>query len=164
VVEIIKDRLSVGSIEDLNAIDLRMNAVLSACQTVHYRYMGWDRKKNKPDRASPEYLVMENDNLMSINWVDADDPHLFKWDGVKVFIRALDFIDKWFGKRHILVHCDKGKSRAPMVCMLYLAKRAGKISNGSYEDAAVDFLEIMPEIEPGLSIEGFVVNHWDDIK
>lgn len=162
--EIIKSRLSVGGIDDFNTIDLRVNAVLSACQTVHYRYMGWDRKKNKPDRASPEYLVMENGNLMSINWVDADDPKLFEWGGVDVFIQALDFIDKWWGKRHILVHCDKGKSRGPMVCLLYLAKRVRKISNNSYDEAAVDFLEIMQDIDPGLGIEGFVANHWDEIK
>lgn len=164
MVELIKGKLSVGNMEDMNAIDLRMNAVLSACQTIHYRYMGWDRGKNKPDRDNPNYLVMENDNLMSINWVDADSPKLFEWAGVEAFTRALDFIDKWIGKKPILVHCDKGKSRAPMVCLLYMAKRTQKISNVSYDEAVTDFLDIMPDMDPGLGIEDFVIKHWGEIK
>ena len=164
MVKLIKGRLFVGGMDDFHAANLAETAILSACQTVHYRYMGWDHKNHKPDRKSPEYIVMERENLMSINWVDADDPKLFEWAGVESFIRALDFIEKWIGKKLVLVHCDKGLSRAPIVCLLYMAKRAGKISNDSYDEAGTDFIEIMPEIEPGLGIDGFVAEHWSEIK
>lgn len=155
-------RLYVGDIKDNNTVNETEWAVVHATQTAHYAIFGWDRGNKKPDKSHPSYIVYEKDNHMSLNWVDGAS-FLYKWSGPQLFIRILDFIEKWEKERNVLVHCDQGVSRSPTVCLLYLSKRKGSISNLSYEDAKKDFIKLYPDYNAG-GIGDYVKVEWNNIK
>lgn len=124
--------------------------------------MGWNWTTNKPPRDHPNYIMWEKENRLSLNWVDGP-AKLFEWSGPQTFIHVLDFIDKWIDKKKVLIHCDQGFSRSPMLGMLYLAKRRKTISNISYESAVQDFKKIYSMFQPG-GIGDYVNQHWSEIK
>ena len=136
-------------------------AVVHATQTVHYRLFNWNRTSNKPDKNHPNYIYYENENILSLNWVDGA-AYLYKWSGTETFIKILNFIDKWSGEKNILIHCDQGYSRSPSLCLLYLSKRLKLISNNSFEEARIEFEEIYPQYNPGGIAEYIRVN-WNNI-
>ena len=70
-----------------------------------------------------------------LNMIDPDTP-LFK---PPLFDSALSFIDRYFPTRKVLIHCNKGNSRAPSLALLYLAKRARVINSENYATATNDF-------------------------
>jgi predicted protein tyrosine phosphatase len=76
---------------------------------------------------------------------------------------TLDFIDDHIGSRQILIHCNEGRSRSPSLAMLYLAKRAGVITDASYSDAKSAFQELYPIYAPGRGIEAYLDDRWPDI-
>lgn len=155
-------RLYVGDINDTQNLDEGSWAVVHATQTVHYKFFGWNRTNNKPNRNHPNYISYEKDNHFSLNWVDGAS-YLYDWSGPATFIRVLDFIDKWIPERKILVHCDQGLSRSPILCLLFLAKRKASIPNISYIDAKNEFIKIYPAFNPG-GIGDYVNTNWDKIK
>lgn len=154
--------LFVGTIEDNNNLDENDWAVVHATQTIHYQIFGWNRTDNKPDKSHPNYILYENDNHLSLNWVDGP-AYLYKWSGPEVFIRILDFIDKWILEKKVLVHCDQGLSRSPSLCLLYLAKRKGFLTNTSYSAAKTEFIKFYPSFNPN-GIEKYINQNWMEIK
>jgi len=161
MITILNDNLHIGSLIDLTRINEEDWAVVHATQTVHYQIFGWDRRVNKPDKNHPNYIYYEKDNKLSLNWVDGA-AYLYNWSGVGTFIKILNFIDNWISKKNVLIHCDQGQSRSPTIGMLYLAKRAKKISNDSYSIAKNEFMEKCPHYSPG-GIGEYVRANWEEI-
>jgi len=159
--QLLDSNLYVGAIEDLSQINKNNWSILHATQTVHYKIFGWNRTTNKPNKNHPNYIYYEEENILSLNWVDGG-AHLYKWTGLDTFIKILNFIDKWITKRKVLVHCDKGYSRSPSICLLYLAKRREVISNESFLSAKEDFVKIYPNYNPG-GIGRYIRNNWNSI-
>jgi hypothetical protein len=77
---------------------------------------------------------------------------------------ALSFIDRYLPTRKVLIHCNKGKSRAPSLALLYLAKRLQVINSESYATAAKDFRTKFSGYQPGLGIQIYLTEHWTKIK
>jgi len=150
--------LYIGSRADLPQTNSQDWAFVHATQTIHYALMGWDRKQNKPNKKHPNYIIWEQGNTLSLNWVDGP-AHLYEWSGPAMFTKVLDFIDKWIGQRKVLINCDQGHSRAPTLGLLYLSKRAKSISNESFDSARNDFVKLYPNYLPK-GIGGFVNNKW----
>lgn len=162
MVRLLDTNLYVGNIEDISHINDDEWAVVHATQTIHYKIFNWNRTTNKPNKEHPNYIVYENNNRLSLNWVDGP-AHLYKWTGNDTFISILDFIDKWIGERKILVHCDQAFSRSPSVCLLYLAKRTTLIPSNSFVEAMNEFLKIYPQYSPG-GIGDYLKENWDLIS
>lgn len=158
----IHENLFIGNIDDYHNINLKDWAVVNATQSVHYTIMGWDRKYNKPPKDHPNYIKFIKDNRFSLNWVDGGS-HLYDWTGVATFNEILDFIDKWIVKGQVLIHCDQGVSRSPTLGLLYLAKRAETIPNGSFQEAYKDFIKIYPIYSPS-GIAEYVSANWEKLK
>lgn len=154
--------LFVGTLKDNNNLDKNDWAVVHATQTIHYQILGWNRTYNKPDKSHPNYIIYEEGPLLSLNWVDGP-AYLYKWGGIDVFIRVLDFIDKWIPEKKVLIHCDQGYSRSPSLCLLYLAKRKGFLPNSSYSAAKTEFIKLYPSFNPG-GIENYINQNWMEIK
>lgn len=154
--------LYVGNINDLMKINETEWAIVHATQTIHYKYFGWNRTTNKPNKNHPNYILYERDNHLSLNWVDGA-AYLYNWSGPETFIKVLDFIDKWIKTKKVLVHCDQGFSRSPTLCLLYLSKRTDKLSSTSYEEAKKAFINIFPEYNPG-GIGDYISKNWNLIK
>ncbi len=161
MIKLLDTEIYVGNMEDSKYIDNEEWAVVHATQTFHYSLFGWNRTTNKPDKKHPNYIYYENENTLSLNWVDGG-AYLYKWSGIETFIKIMDFIDKWIDKKKVLVHCDKGYSRSPSLCLLYLAKRNNRINNNSFDEARIEFEKIYPEYNPG-GIAEYIRTNWKDI-
>jgi len=134
-------------------------AVVNTAKTVHIAIMGWGQK---PPRDHPNYITLEDGQLLSFNWVDGP-ADMYKWSGAAAFIQALDFIDKWLPTKSVLINCDLGQSRSPTVALLYLAKRAKTINGASFESARQDFVKLYPGYAPS-GIADYVASRWGEIN
>ena len=121
---------------------------------------------SKPDRKSPYYVIHEEPQWISVNWVDADRPDFFNYQnqGVSVVKQVLAFIQKSLeeGKK-VLISCDQGQSRSPSIGMLYLAKVLHTIPDTSFSEAARAFVKKYPGYQPAPGISIFLKQHWDEI-
>ena len=109
-----------------------------------------------------DYLAFEEGQFLSFNWVDYA-ARMYEWSGPEAFIRALDFIDKWYESKNILISCDLGHSRSPTVALLYLSKRLRVIPDDSFASAHVAFQAIYPGYAPA-GIADYVAAHWAGIN
>lgn len=134
-------------------------AVVNTAKNVHCEILNWD---NRPPRDHPNYLVLERDQLLSFNWVDGP-AHLYNWSGSAAFVRALDFIDRWYHSKSVLIHCNQGQSRSPTVALLYLAKRLCIIPDSSFAAARAEFQLLYPSYNPA-GIADYVSSHWSEIN
>jgi len=153
-------RLIVG---DLNACRARIgaDAVVHACKhPCHQRSVGYTG--NLP-ASHPEYLVAQREHDLYANLVDMDRPLDHRFTG-PIMAAALDFIEGHDrAGRPVLVHCNEGRSRAPTVAMLYLAKRAGALPDDHLE-AAEEFRQRYPAYAPGPGVRAYLARHWHDIN
>lgn len=134
-------------------------AVVNTAKTIHCEIMGWGSVTPKDH---PNYLSFEKDQLLSFNWVDGGS-YLYKMSGPEAFTRALDFIDRWYASKKILINCDQGHSRSPTVALLYLSKRLHVISDESFTQAREEFQLFYPTYAPS-GIAEFVTSHWNEIN
>lgn len=148
----------VGTREDSRLRHDPSWAVVNTAKTVHVEVMGWG---NTPPRDHPHYLAFEDGQFLSFNWVDGP-ARMYDWSGPESFIRAMDFVDKWYETKSILINCDLGQSRSPSVALLYLAKRLHKIDSSSFSSARKEFQALYPAFSPG-GIGDYLTTHWNEI-
>jgi hypothetical protein len=130
--------------------------IVGASQIFHYYRLGW--KLGYPDKASLHYLIHEQSNYLTLNWVDGDK-RLFLWYDEQKFKQILDIIENKYKTKKVFIHCDLGESRGPSLTLLFLAKRLGIISNASFEDAKGDFLKLYPQYKPA-GIGDYLADLW----
>ena len=162
MIQIPETKLYIGTLQDsVNKAD-EYWAIVHATQTHHYKFFGWDQKTNKPNKNHIHYIVYERQNHMSLNWVDGY-AYLYNWSGPETFIKVLNFIDRWIPERNVLVYSDKGRTRAPTLALLYLAKRLKTIPGDSFMSAYDAFVRLYPGYLPG-GIGEYVSNKWASIR
>jgi len=161
MIELLDTKIFIGAKNALNRTNEQDWAVVHATQSIQYEIFGWNRKTNKPDKGHPNYIFYENNNKLSLNWVDGK-AYLYGWSGVETFKKVLNFIEKWNNQRKVLIHCDQGQSRAPTLGLLYLAKRLESIPNDSFKKAKKAFIEIYPNYLPS-GIGVYVEQNWNKI-
>jgi len=134
-------------------------AVVHACKDpCHRRAVGYSGRSLPSSHSN--YLVKEIDYHLYLNLVDPPKP-LFMMPS---FTSFMAFMDKHYGARQVLIHCNRGESRAPTLALLYLAKRTDLIPRDSYPSAARAFREnIFSGYQPGLGIQTWLTQHWLEI-
>jgi predicted protein tyrosine phosphatase len=144
--------VSVGNLDDLKFVDKSKYAIIHATKS------SWLSNKND--------VIFEKGDELFVNWVDAKDQKYFdyKGEGVSVFIKILDFIDKWAAIKKVFVHCDEGKSRSPSIIMVYMAKRLKLINNKDHVFAEREFTNLYPEYFANKGISDFLFKNWFKIK
>ncbi len=106
----------------------------------------------------PYYLVKEIENNLYLNMIDPPRP-LFM---MPLFANFMKFVSvHWDGGKNVLIHCNKGESRAPSLALLFLAKHVGAINNESYIKAKQEFINIYPYYTPGEGIQIYLNTNWD---
>lgn len=142
----------VGSKEDLRYTNEKDFAFVHATKTIFIR--------------GDNEVINEEGNHLYLNWVDAKESKYFDFnkEGVLVFIKVLDFIDKWVKSKNVFIHCDEGVSRSPTIAMVYMAKRTSSISNKDHVYAERDFGDIYEKYWAGKGISDFVFKNWFKIK
>jgi protein-tyrosine phosphatase len=132
-------------------------AVVHACKSpCHQKAVGY-KGNLPPDHA--HYLVLERGNDLFLNMIDPAKPLFMP----PLFERSLDFIEKHINIRKVLIHCNLGNSMSPSLALLYMAKRPRVISDESYPAAMKDFRSIFPEYEPGLGIQIYLSQNWNQL-
>ena len=132
--------------------------VVHACKfPCHQKAVGYHGNLSP---THPNYLVLERGTHLFLNMIDPDTP-LFK---PALFDSALSFIARYSPTRKVLIHCNKGNSRAPSLALLYLAKRVRVINSESYTTAAKVFRTEFPGYQPGRGIQLYLIEHWNQIK
>ncbi|KKM96278.1 hypothetical protein LCGC14_1179700 [marine sediment metagenome] len=161
----VTEKLFIGSDADCNyTLEISEQpefkwATIHACKTCHKKALGY---QGNMDKNSGLYLVFEKLDNLFLNIVDMQQPLLAHY-ALPIFTAALDFIERKIPQCDILIHCNKGLSRAPTIALLYLAKRLKTISNKSFNEAKQEFLKIIPSYEPCIGSEIFLTNHWEEI-
>ncbi|MFZ3152071.1 MAG: hypothetical protein WA116_10385 [Anaerolineaceae bacterium] len=161
MIQLPNTKVFIGSQDDCALTNDQYWAFVHAAQSSHYKYFGWNRTTNKPNKDHPNYIIFEKDNHLSLNWVDGA-AKLYDWSGVVTFIKILDFVEKWSVQRKVLIHCDQGRSRSPTLGLLFLAKRIKSIPNDSFGSARDEFIKIYPNYYPS-GIGDYVDQNWNEI-
>jgi hypothetical protein len=133
-------------------------AVVHACKSpCHQRAIGYT--KSLP-ASHPNYLVLIEGQNLFMNIIDPPIP-LFMPES---FANFLDFSEReWLSGRKLLIHCNKGESRAPSLALLFLAKCRAALSNDSYLSARAEFEQLYPEYNPGKGIQMYLSDHWREL-
>ena len=131
-------------------------AVVHACKNpCHCSFVGY---RGKLSQQHPNYLAFRRGYDLALNLIDPPTPLFMP----KSFSTFLDFAsDNHAEGRSILIHCNRGESRAPSLALLYLAKRVGALPNDSYANARNAFSPLYPSYLPGLGIQAYLSNNWN---
>ncbi len=161
----INDRLFIGSDADCNyrkdteELEEPQTATIHACKTCHQKALNY---KGNLDSNNGAYLVYEQLDNLFLNIVDMDTPLLHRYM-FEITKAALDFIERKIKQGPVIIHCNKGESRAPSFALMYLAKRSNVISNVSFFAATQDFLKLFPRYNPSPGLAIYLENHWEEI-
>lgn len=113
-----------------------------------------------PPKTNKEFLIAQRDQRLILNLVDSDSPKDFR---SVLFYEALDFIEQmlYAGNIKILLHSNRGVSRAPSIAMLYLAFRLEELPGTSFDDARQEFIKLYPHYDPSKGLREFLNDKWD---
>ena len=132
--------------------------VVHACKEPYHRQALGYTSRGAP-KNHPEYLIARRDNRLILNIVDADDPNYIPKE---IIDSSLDFIKNGLHQSHkVLVHCNRGESRAPGIGMLYLAINT-EILPKEFTEAEQSFRQIYPPYNPSGGMRGFLVRNWSN--
>lgn len=153
----ISERLYIGS----EAVCRTGNdewAIVHACKSpCHQQAVGY---RCNLSNLHPNYLELETDNDLYLNIIDPDRPLFMP----ETFSSFLDFaIRHWEQGKKILIHCNRGESRAPSLGLIFLAKYRNEISAESYMQAKAEFENLYPSYRPGLGIQTYLDGNWSEI-
>jgi len=129
-------------------------ALVHACKDpCHRKYVGYAGHLSK---GHPEYLAAEKDENLYMNIIDPPLP-LFQKESFSLFF---DFIDRHLHRKPVVIHCNKGESRAPSLALLVMAKRLKMIPDAGYVTARFAFQEKC-DYKPGAGISRFLEENWE---
>ena len=124
--------------------------VHAAKEPYHRAAVGYTGKGAPKGHA--EYLVAHRPGFVALNLVDAPDPEFIPAAAV---MAGVDAIAANIGQAKVLVHCNQGKSRSPMIALLYMCLHTGAFDDCDYDAAAARFAEIYPAFAPAAGMAGY---------
>ncbi len=128
-------------------------AIVHACKDpCHKDAVGYGRQL---DSAYADYLCREQDRHLYLNMIDPPVP-LFKRE---MFGRFFAFVDRQIAERPVVIHCNRGRSRAPSLTLLYMAKRMQLLPDTDYPSARAAFEQRFP-YDPCKGIETYLSTEW----
>lgn len=132
-------------------------AIVHACKEPHHRAMlGYSGRAAPKD--DPEYLFGIRGNRLMLNLIDAADP---AYVPKAIVDAAIAFMTANLGGgRHLLVHCNQGRSRSPTLAMLYLAPTLP----ADFEVAEKAFKKACTDYEPAVGMREFARQNWKDYQ
>lgn len=130
-------------------------SVVHACKSpCHQHAVGY---RGNLSSSHPNYLYLRRDSDLYLNIIDPPIP-LFPDTLFSVFMSFAR--ENWDCGETVLIHCNKGESRAPSLALIFLAKGLGAISNDGYANARADFVKLYPTYMPGKGIEKYLTDSW----
>lgn len=152
----IATNLFVGDQDDYKQFEgsSEFKFVQAAKEPWHRKALGYKGKSAPKDH--PEYLYAFRDSRLILNLVDASKKKYFQDE---IFQVAHSFIKSYKDTWKVLVHCNKGQSRAPGVVLYYLWKEGFVPSN--YREAVDGFSVLYPTFQPSDGLEGFLKEQFN---
>jgi hypothetical protein len=134
-------------------------AVVHACKIpCHQRAVGYQGSLHK---THSNYLALIEGSNLFMNIIDPPVP-LFMPASFTCF---LGFSDKhWLAGKKLLIHCNKGESRAPSLALLFLAKCRSALNKDSYQSARLQFEARFPNYNPGKGIQTYFAQKWNEMN
>jgi hypothetical protein len=152
------DRIYIGD-EATCQVGSAQLAVVHACKSpCHQQAVGY--RGNLPSHHF-NYLVLQRPHNLYLNIIDPPLP-LFK---IEIFARFLSFASEHHEHEgSLLIHCNRGESRAPTLALLLLSKHLKVIPSDSFSTAHAAFLSIYAGYRPGAGIQQFLTRNWDSVE
>lgn len=151
-------RLYVGNQLDEKKVSGKAGWAILHCakEPYHREMVGYSARSL--DRLDPEYLVALRTDRMALNMIDAPKPEFF---APKMVQAGLDFIRISLSDgKNVLVHCNQGGSRGPIMAMLYLAPAMPE----DFEAAEEALRALYPNYTPGAGFRAFAQAHWNEYR
>jgi hypothetical protein len=130
--------------------------IVHACKEPYHRaalgYTG--RAAHKDD---PEYLIAVRGSRLILNLVDVDDP---KYVPDEIVDTALKFIAESVATNRVLVHCNKGQSRSPVLAMLHMQSQLPR----EFEAAEEAFAKVYPPYGPAKGMRECARKRWEAVR
>lgn len=139
----ITDKIYVGTVQDYREADTSF-AFLSCAKHPVFVELGGSG------------LYKRRGNTLALNMIDVADPKYFN---VEQFTEAMRFIDE---HDKVLIFCNQGKSRSPVIAMLYLIK-SGVFKVNNLGAAYREMKKLYPRMQPTMGIIKFVGEHLNAI-
>ena len=157
-------RLWVGAQSDYDELNdgrpERSWAVVHACKEPFHRQALGYTSRGAPKEHEEYLMAVRAPDTFSqfpcliLNLVDADDP---AYVAKEIVDATLAFIDLHRKDRDILLHCNQGRSRSPVLAMLYLAPTLWD----EFGQAEATFKAcIYPDYDPAKGMREFAKEHW----
>lgn len=150
---VIDNRLAYADMDE--GCGVRGSANVHACKAPCFIGIRPDAK-GPPSPLAP--TTIERGNDLYLNMIDPDRP-LFR---LAMFQHYMDFVDRHFGRRPVIVHCKQGRSRSPSLVLLWLAKRTDVLPSHTYAAALAVFASRWP-CSPRAGIVSWLHHNWDSI-
>lgn len=156
MIEVIENLLIGSQLDYENNVKFQLNwYVIQACKEPYHREaLGYSGRAFSS--THPEYLIARRENRLILNLVDGNDHRYFSSE---ILDTALDEVDKNINDNRILVHCNQGCSRSPMIGLLYMVRK-GRLPSSSFLEAEIEFSKIYPPYNPAKGIRDFAIMNW----
>lgn len=139
----ITDKIYVGTVQDYREADVSFAFLACAKHPVFMELGG-------------SGLYKRRGNTLALNMIDVADPKYFN---VEQFTEAMRFIDE---HDKVLIFCNQGRSRSPVIAMLYLIK-SGVFKVNNLGAAYREMKKLYPRMQPTIGIIKFVGEHLNAI-
>jgi protein-tyrosine phosphatase len=151
MVEIIKNRIHLGSLEDY----FKINDKNKDWSFVHIENGLFN--ENNVSQTNKDYYILKNH--FYLKWQDLPNLDEFNVDTIEILF---NFLDNNINK-NTFIHCMYGQSRSPAITMAYLSKRTELTTKNFYE--AIDMFKLIyPDYFDAGGITNFLKQEWNSIK
>jgi hypothetical protein len=130
--------------------------VVHACKEPFHRAALGYEGRGAP-QGHPEYLVAYRPGCVILNLIDAPESRMIRPEVIAAGVQAI--ADNLLRSR-VLVHCNQGRSRSPVIAMLYLALHTDLFDTDTYDTAAARFAALYPPFAPAAGMEQFAQQVW----
>lgn len=151
--------LYLGSDDDVAEAKRRGYARLCCCKDGidSHRSMLEYETRGAPD--GKDYYFARRGDVLALNLIDSENPEMIP---DKVIDAGLKFIKEMQDEgRILLVHCNAGHSRSPIIVLMYL-HAIGEIPQ-NYTGAVRQFRHMYHLFDPGVGMESHARTRWKSL-
>lgn len=147
--------------ENIKSSGVDVSALLCAKYPYHKEIVGYSKNCPK-NHFEYLYAFRPDKHIMALNMVDAKDKKYFSDE---IILAGIDFIQNELEQeRNVVAVCNKGQSRSPTMCLLYMMAHGDFDINMSHSEVFCKFSEIAKLWNPNNGILEYCVDFWNKIK